>query len=140
MEGRSIRDVEEALLVQSFYREDDMSEVEIAALFGLDKSGVLRSIGLTQCKAMCGYTCSFQCLKIPSAILDMDRAVPLAELGKRLNVTLEQADQMVEDCTDQVDQGQENRESSEISSPPPGGGPLFVTMAPREPSRPPGPG
>lgn len=46
--GNSIRDIEEALVVQSLHREDQLDQVEIAALLGRDKSWVCRRIGLVE--------------------------------------------------------------------------------------------
>lgn len=40
--GNSIRDIEEALLVQSLHREDQLDQVEIAVLPGRDRSWVCR--------------------------------------------------------------------------------------------------
>lgn len=44
----SIRDIEEALIVQSLYREDQLDQVEIATLLGCDKSWVCRRIALVE--------------------------------------------------------------------------------------------
>ena len=46
--GNSIRDIEEALVVQSLHREDQLDQVEIAALLGRDKSWVCRRIALVE--------------------------------------------------------------------------------------------
>jgi ParB/RepB/Spo0J family partition protein len=46
--GRSINEMEEALVLQSLYREDGLTQVEIAALFGRDKSWVSRRISLME--------------------------------------------------------------------------------------------
>jgi ParB/RepB/Spo0J family partition protein len=46
--GNSIRDVEEALIVQSLHREDQLDQVEIATLLGCDKSWVCRRIALVE--------------------------------------------------------------------------------------------
>jgi ParB/RepB/Spo0J family partition protein len=46
--GNSIRDIEEALVVQSLHREDQLDQVEIATLLGRDKSWVCRRIGLVE--------------------------------------------------------------------------------------------
>jgi ParB/RepB/Spo0J family partition protein len=46
--GRSINEMEEALVVQSLYREDGLSQIEIAALLGRDKSWVSRRISLIE--------------------------------------------------------------------------------------------
>jgi len=46
--GRSITEMEEALVLQSLYREDGLTQIEIAALFGRDKSWVSRRISLIE--------------------------------------------------------------------------------------------
>jgi ParB/RepB/Spo0J family partition protein len=46
--GRSINDMEEALVVQSLHREDGLTQIEIAALIGRDKSWVSRRISLIE--------------------------------------------------------------------------------------------
>jgi ParB/RepB/Spo0J family partition protein len=46
--GNSIRDIEEALVVQSLHREDQLDQVEIAALLGRDKSWVCRRVALVE--------------------------------------------------------------------------------------------
>lgn len=46
--GNSIRDIEEALVVQSLHREDQLDQVEIATLLGRDKSWVCRRIALVE--------------------------------------------------------------------------------------------
>ncbi len=46
--GRSINEMEEALVVQSLHREDGLRQVEIAALLGRDKSWVSRRILLME--------------------------------------------------------------------------------------------
>ncbi|MDP2855823.1 MAG: ParB/RepB/Spo0J family partition protein [bacterium] len=46
--GRSINEVEEALVVQSLHREDGLTQIEIAALIGRDKSWVSRRISLIE--------------------------------------------------------------------------------------------
>lgn len=46
--GKSINEMEEALVVQSLYREDGLSQIEIAALLGRDKSWVSRRISLIE--------------------------------------------------------------------------------------------
>jgi ParB-like chromosome segregation protein Spo0J len=47
-EGRSIMDMEEALVVQSLYREEGLDQVEIGLLLGHHKSWVSRRIGLVE--------------------------------------------------------------------------------------------
>jgi len=47
-EGRTIRDMEEALVIVSLYREEELSQVEIATLLGRDKSWVSRRIALIE--------------------------------------------------------------------------------------------
>lgn len=47
-EGRSMMDLEEALVVQSLYREDRLDQVKIGLLLGHDKSWVSRRIGLVE--------------------------------------------------------------------------------------------
>lgn len=44
----SIRDIEEALVIQSLYREEQLDQVEIATLLGCDKSWVCRRIALVE--------------------------------------------------------------------------------------------
>ena len=46
--GNSIRDIEEALVVQSLHREDQLDQVEIAALLGRGKSWVCRRLALVE--------------------------------------------------------------------------------------------
>jgi len=46
--GRSIHEMEEALVLQSLRREDGLTQVEIAALVGRDKSWVSRRISLLE--------------------------------------------------------------------------------------------
>ncbi|HBD07379.1 MAG TPA: hypothetical protein DCZ69_03885, partial [Syntrophobacteraceae bacterium] len=46
--GRSISEMEEALVAQSLHREDGLTQVEIAALVGRDKSWVSRRISLIE--------------------------------------------------------------------------------------------
>jgi ParB/RepB/Spo0J family partition protein len=46
--GRSINEMEEALVLQSLYREDGLTQIEIAALLGRDKSWVSRRIALME--------------------------------------------------------------------------------------------
>ena len=46
--GRSINEMEEALVVQSLYREDGLTQTEIAVLLGRDKSWVSRRISLIE--------------------------------------------------------------------------------------------
>ena len=46
--GRSINEMEEALVLQSLHREDGLTQVEIAALLGRDKSWVSRRIALME--------------------------------------------------------------------------------------------
>lgn len=46
--GRTITDIEEAMVLQSIYREDGLSMVEIATLVGRDKSWVSRRISLIE--------------------------------------------------------------------------------------------
>ena len=46
--GRSINEMEEALVLQSLYREDGLTQIEIAALLGRDKSWVSRRISLIE--------------------------------------------------------------------------------------------
>jgi len=48
LSGRSISEMEEALVLQSLYREDGLTQVEIAALLGRDKSWVSRRISLIE--------------------------------------------------------------------------------------------
>ena len=46
--GRSINEIEEALVLQSLHREDGLTQIEIAALLGRDKSWVSRRIALIE--------------------------------------------------------------------------------------------
>ena len=46
--GRSINEMEEALVLQSLHREDGLTQVEIATLLGRDKSWVSRRIALME--------------------------------------------------------------------------------------------
>jgi len=46
--GRSINEMEEALVLQSLHREDGLTQIEIAALLGRDKSWVSRRISLME--------------------------------------------------------------------------------------------
>ncbi len=46
--GQSINEVEEALVLQSLYREDGLTQIEIATLLGRDKSWVSRRISLIE--------------------------------------------------------------------------------------------
>ena len=46
--GRSINEMEEALVLQSLYREDGLTQIEIAALLGRDKSWVSGRISLIE--------------------------------------------------------------------------------------------
>jgi ParB family transcriptional regulator, chromosome partitioning protein len=46
--GRTINEMEEALVVQSLYREDGLTQIEIATLLGRDKSWVSRRISLIE--------------------------------------------------------------------------------------------
>ena len=46
--GKSINEMEEALVVQSLHREDGLAQVEIAVLLGRDKSWVSRRISLIE--------------------------------------------------------------------------------------------
>jgi len=46
--SRSISDLEEALVLQSLYRQDGMKQPEIAVLFGRDKSWVSRRLSLVE--------------------------------------------------------------------------------------------
>jgi len=46
--GRSINEIEEALVVQSLHREDGLTQMEIAVLLGRDKSWVSRRISLIE--------------------------------------------------------------------------------------------
>jgi ParB/RepB/Spo0J family partition protein len=46
--GRSINEMEEALVLQSLHRDDGLTQVEIAALVGRDKSWVSRRISLME--------------------------------------------------------------------------------------------
>jgi len=47
-EGRTIRDMEEALVIVSLYREEELNQVEIATLLGRDKSWVSRRVALVE--------------------------------------------------------------------------------------------
>ena len=47
-EGRTIRDMEEALVIVSLYREEELNQVEIGTLLGHDKSWVSRRIALIE--------------------------------------------------------------------------------------------
>jgi ParB/RepB/Spo0J family partition protein len=47
-DGRTIRDMEEALVVVSLYREEELNQVEIGILLGHDKSWVSRRIALIE--------------------------------------------------------------------------------------------
>src|SRR5208282_337430 len=47
-EGRTIRDMEEALVIVSLYREEELNQVEIATLLGRDKSWVSRRVALIE--------------------------------------------------------------------------------------------
>jgi ParB family chromosome partitioning protein len=46
--GKSVTEMEEALVLQSLYREDGLTQMEMAALFGRDKSWVSRRISLIE--------------------------------------------------------------------------------------------
>jgi len=46
--GRSINEMEEALVIQSLHREDGLTQVEIAVLVGRDKSWVSRRVSLIE--------------------------------------------------------------------------------------------
>jgi ParB/RepB/Spo0J family partition protein len=46
--GRSINEMEEALVLQSLHREDGLTQIEIGALLGRDKSWVSRRIALME--------------------------------------------------------------------------------------------
>ena len=46
--GRSINEMEEALVIQSLHREDGLTQIEIATLLGRDKSWVSRRISLIE--------------------------------------------------------------------------------------------
>jgi len=46
--GRTINEMEEALVLQSLYREDGLTQIEIATLLGRDKSWVSRRISLIE--------------------------------------------------------------------------------------------
>ena len=46
--GRSINEMEEALVLQSLHREDGLTQIEIATLLGRDKSWVSRRIALIE--------------------------------------------------------------------------------------------
>jgi ParB/RepB/Spo0J family partition protein len=46
--GRSINEMEEALILQSLHREDGLTQIEIATLLGRDKSWVSRRISLME--------------------------------------------------------------------------------------------
>jgi len=46
--GRSINEIEEALVLQSLHREDGLTQIEIATLLGRDKSWVSRRIALIE--------------------------------------------------------------------------------------------
>jgi len=46
--SRSINEIEEALVLQSLHREDGLTQIEIAALLGRDKSWVSRRIALIE--------------------------------------------------------------------------------------------
>jgi len=46
--GRSINEMEEALVLQSLHREDGLTQIEIATLLGRDKSWVSRRISLIE--------------------------------------------------------------------------------------------
>ena len=46
--GRSITEMEEALVLQALYREDGLTQIEIATLLGRDKSWVSRRISLIE--------------------------------------------------------------------------------------------
>ncbi len=46
--GRTISEMEEALVVQSLYREDGLTQTEIAVLLGRDKSWVSRRVSLIE--------------------------------------------------------------------------------------------
>ena len=46
--GKTINEIEEALVLQSLYREDGLTQIEIATLLGRDKSWVSRRISLTE--------------------------------------------------------------------------------------------
>lgn len=54
--ARSIRELEEALIVRSLHREDNLSQVQIATLLGRHKSWVCRRIGLVE--RLCGEALS----------------------------------------------------------------------------------
>ena len=93
------------------------------------------TFGLPQCKANVWIHVLFPVLQNTFRRLGHAPSRSLAELAKRLNLTLEETGQMVEDSNRRADPLQKAQESSETSSPPQEGGPLFVTMAPKEPSR-----
>jgi hypothetical protein len=89
------------------------------------------TFGLPQCKANVWIHVLLPVLQNTFRHLGAAPSRSLSELAKRLNVALEQADQMVEDCAHQVD----SQQSPQTSSPSQEDGPLFVTTAPRDPSR-----
>jgi hypothetical protein len=92
------------------------------------------TFGLPQCKTNVWIHVLFPVLRNTLSDLGHSPSRSVAELAKMLNVTLGQADQVVDGATLLVDQKQKVQESSEKDMPPEGG-PLFVTMAPSEPSR-----
>jgi hypothetical protein len=126
--------------IYSTYKNCPLPTAEDRLLFILSylKNNPLQTLhgctfGLPQCKANVWIHVLFPVLENTFRHLGYAPSRSVRELAQKLNIAMEQADQMVEGSAPESQQ--EDRESAEKSKPPQEGGPLFVTMAPRDPSR-----
>jgi hypothetical protein len=92
------------------------------------------TFGMPQCKANVWLHVLLPVLQRTLAGLGHAPSRSVADLARMLNVSMEQADQIVDHSSHEAAPQQEVQESSE-QSPPPEGGPLFVMMVPSEASR-----
>lgn len=93
------------------------------------------TFGLPQCKANVWIHVLLPVLQNTFRHLEHAPCRSLGELAQKLNVPLDQAAQVLEDSAHSVEPQQEDQKTSKTSTSPSEGGPLFVTMAPSEPSR-----
>jgi len=92
------------------------------------------TFGMPQCKTNVWLHVLMPVLQITLSDLGHTPSRSVADLAKRLGVSVEHAEQVLEQPVQQTDPQQEAPESSGQGAPPEGG-PLFVMMAPSEASR-----
>lgn len=96
-----------------------------------------RLFGMPQCKANVWLHILLPVLQRTLADLGLAPSRSLTDLARKLNVTIEQASQILDSSSQQPAPAlpQEAQESSQQTTPPEGSPPLFVMMVPSEASR-----